>query len=93
MNVTERICCVCRVKQPTDKMLRVARLKNAASSYTFVVDKKHQLDGRGVHVCPNCVEKAIKTKALNRSFKCPVPENIYDELRRNELLPFAGGES
>jgi predicted RNA-binding protein YlxR (DUF448 family) len=88
MKTVERICCVCRAKQPADKMIRVARIKNADNSSGFAADKTHKLGGRGCYVCSQCVQKAVKTKALNRSFKCPVPENVY-----NELLPLARNEA
>lgn len=75
--MVERICCVCRVKQPVDKMKRVARVNGK-----FFVDRTRKMGGRGAHICPNCIEKAVKTKALNRSFKTPVPDKIYNDLSK-----------
>jgi len=69
----ERICCVCRTKKPVGDMIRVARVNGE-----FKIDKTN---GRGAYVCPECVEKCIKTRALNRSFKTQVPQDVYDKLR------------
>jgi predicted RNA-binding protein YlxR (DUF448 family) len=79
-----RVCCVCRVKQPAADMIRVARIKNEKNPerfpYEFVVDRTHKAGGRGCRICKKCIEKSIKSKALNRAFKSPVPDSIYSEL-------------
>ena len=61
-------------------MVRVARLKNADGSFNFAVDGEHKMGGRGCHICPDCVPKAVKTKALNRAFKTAVPDEVYNNL-------------
>jgi predicted RNA-binding protein YlxR (DUF448 family) len=80
----ERICCVCRIKQSTAVLIRAARVKNEnnpkENPYKFAVDRAHKLGGRGCYICPKCIEKSIKSRALNRSFKSPVPDSIYREL-------------
>jgi len=43
----------------------------------FSIDLKGNANGRGCHICPACVEKAIKTRALNKSFKANVGDEIY----------------
>ena len=53
-------------------MVRVARIDGK-----FVVGG---VNGRGCHVCPECLEKCIKTRALNRSFKTNVPQSVYAEI-------------
>lgn len=39
-------------------------------------------EGRGVYVCKNlsCANELKKRKCLNRVFKEPVPEAVYDEI-------------
>ena len=71
----ERMCCVCREHKDVGGLIRVARVDGG-----FCVDKNRTMNGRGAHVCPSCVEKCIKTRALNRSFKTNVPQTVYDEL-------------
>ena len=41
------------------------------------------IKGRGAYICPNleCLEKAKKSKGLERSFKTPVPAEVYEKLR------------
>ena len=38
--------------------------------------------GRGADICPNteCLAKAQKSKGLERSFKAPVPKDVYEAL-------------
>ena len=41
-------------------------------------------NGRGAYVCRNaeCLQKAKKTKGLDRSFKMTIPEEVYDSLTK-----------
>jgi predicted RNA-binding protein YlxR (DUF448 family) len=71
-----RMCCVCRKTAPKTSMIRIVKYHNKIS-----VDKTGRANGRGCHICPSCVEKAIKTKAINRSFKCSVDAAVYEELK------------
>ena len=50
---------------------------------TFSVDFTGKKPGRGAYICPNieCLEKAQKTKGLERSFKTAVPKDVYEQLR------------
>ena len=63
-----------------DKLIRVAREKQNNGGFKYFVDKKGNANGRGAHLCPECVEKAVKTRAINRSYKGNVGNEIYDEL-------------
>ena len=76
---------MCRTKKPVNELIRVARIKSSDAS-TFVVDPIGNANGRGCHVCKNlaCIEKCIKTRALNRSFKTNITDDVY-----NELLKFS----
>ena len=50
----------------------------------FCIDRTGRQNGRGAYLCDNseCLAKARKTNALNRSFRVSVPDTIYDELER-----------
>lgn len=41
-----------------------------------------QETGTGAYICPNteCLAKAQKSKGLERSFKAPVPKDVYEAL-------------
>lgn len=47
------------------------------------LDPTGKLPGRGAYVCRNvsCMEKAIKNRGFDRSFKRSVPKEIYEALR------------
>ena len=46
------------------------------------LDKTGRKNGRGAYICLNqaCLEKAKKTKALERSLKTEIPEEIYQTI-------------
>ena len=74
--VKERMCCVCRERKTG--LLRIARIDGK-----FSLDEKGNANGRGCYLCKGCVDKAIKTKALNRSFKSNVNNEIYELLAKH----------
>ena len=43
-----------------------------------------KLNGRGAYVCPDgeCLKKALRSKALDRSLEVTIPEEVYDRLSR-----------
>ena len=51
------------------------------------VDKTGKANGRGAYLCDNieCLEKAIKTKRLERTFETTIDSKIYEDLR-GEML-------
>ena len=40
--------------------------------------------GRGAYICPNpeCLKKAIRSKALDRSLEVTIPEEVYQRLEK-----------
>jgi predicted RNA-binding protein YlxR (DUF448 family) len=48
------------------------------------LDFSGKLSGRGAYICPKaeCLKKAQKAKALERSLEVPIPEEVYDRLSR-----------
>ncbi len=46
------------------------------------IDFSGKKAGRGAYVCKDfeCIQRSIKTKGLERSFKTSVPKQIYEEL-------------
>lgn len=49
----------------------------------FVLDASGKKNGRGAYLCPagECLERAIKSKGLERSFKQAIPSEVYEELK------------
>lgn len=74
-----RMCSVCRNRFPKTKLLRVVKNKNGE----IKIDKSFTAEGRGAYVCNSdeCLKKLMKTRALNRSFKCEVPAEIYSKIK------------
>jgi len=50
----------------------------------FSIDHTSKKSGRGAYVCPvaGCIEKAFKSKGLERSFGSAVPTEIYEKLKK-----------
>lgn len=75
-----RQCTGCREMKPKRDLIRVVRSPENEISLDF----KGKAQGRGAYVCPNpeCLKKARKSKALERSLDIAIPAEIYDELER-----------
>ena len=74
-----RQCTGCREMKPKRELIRVVRSPENEISLDF----KGKAQGRGAYVCKNqeCLKKAIRSKALERSLEIPIPEEIYALLR------------
>ncbi len=48
------------------------------------IDATGRKNGRGAYICRSveCLNKAIKSKGLERSLKVPIPEEVYDILKK-----------
>lgn len=66
--------------KPKKELIRVVKSPEGAFSLDFTGKKQ----GRGAYICPDeeCLEKARKSKGLERSFKEKVPSGVYDELKK-----------
>lgn len=73
-----RQCVGCREMKPKKELIRVVRSPEGQVSLDF----RGKLPGRGAYVCPNsaCLAKAKKSKALERAFSAPLPEEVYQAL-------------
>ena len=75
-----RQCIGCGEMKPKKEMLRV--IKTAEEE--ILLDTTGRKNGRGAYICPDseCLKKAIKNKGLERSFKMPIPKDVYDMLTK-----------
>ena len=73
-----RQCLGCREMKPKRELLRVVRSPGGAGT----LDLRGKASGRGAYVCPNpeCLKRAVKTKALSRAFETEIPQEVYDAL-------------
>lgn len=78
-NVPQRTCIGCNSQKDKKDLIRIVKNKEGIIS----IDKTGKAQGRGAYICNNieCLEKAIKTKRLERTFEIKISEEIYDELR------------
>lgn len=77
--IPERTCIGCNEKKEKNELIRI--VKNQEGN--IEVDLTGKANGRGAYICKNieCLEKAIKTKKLERSLKTKVDLQIYESLR------------
>ena len=73
-----RQCMGCRERKTKKELIRVVRCTDGAVQLDF----SGKLNGRGAYICPNseCLKRAIKSKALDRSLEVTIPQEVYDRL-------------
>ena len=78
--IPQRQCMGCRERRAKRELIRVVR----GTDGTVSLDFGGKLNGRGAYICPNaeCLKKAQKSKALERSLEVPIPEEVYMRLAR-----------
>lgn len=78
--IPQRTCVGCNSQKNKNELIRIVIDKDSNIS----VDKTGRANGRGAYICndPDCLEKAIKSKRIERSFETTISEEIYDELRK-----------
>lgn len=76
--IPQRQCTGCRERKAKRDMIRVVRRTDGTVSLDF----SGKLNGRGAYICPDpeCLKKAQKSKALERSLEVPIPQEVYDRL-------------
>ncbi len=88
-----RQCTGCREMKPAREMIRVIKLAAGGDDHpVFELDATGRKNGRGAYICRNtvCLAAAVKNKGLERSFKMPVPGEIYEILKK-EMEEFETG--
>ncbi len=83
-----RQCIGCGEMKEKRAMLRILKTDDGS----IVLDATGRRNGRGAYICPNadCLKKARKTRGIERSFKMPVSDEIYDSLTK-EIEDFEQG--
>ena len=78
--VPQRKCVGCGEMIGKKGAVRVVRSKDGG----FSVDPTGKKAGRGAYICNDikCLELARNSRKLERSFKCAVPAEIYDDLEK-----------
>ena len=78
--IPQRQCMGCRERKAKKELIRVVR----GTDGTVSVDFGGKLNGRGTYLCPDpeCLKKAQKSKALERSLETEIPQEVYDRLEK-----------
>ncbi|WP_071027384.1 RNase P modulator RnpM [Peptoniphilus raoultii] len=76
-----RTCIGCREQKPKKELIRVVKNKEEE----IFIDLSGKANGRGAYLCKSkdCLEKAIKSKALNRAFSTEIDEETYEKLKES----------
>ena len=75
-----RQCIGCQEMKSKKEMIRV--IKTAEDE--IMLDATGRKNGRGAYLCPSmeCLNKAVKGKGLERSFKMAIPKEVYETLEK-----------
>ncbi len=78
--VPMRRCVGCQEMKSKKEMIRVIRTQEGE----FSLDATGKKNGRGAYICPSaeCLRKAVRNKGLERSFKQPIPAQVYEALEK-----------
>lgn len=75
-----RQCIGCREMKEKKNLIRVIRTPDGE----LLLDVTGKQNGRGAYIChnPECMAKAEKSKALERSFQMAIPGEVYERLKK-----------
>lgn len=75
-----RKCTGCGEMKNKKEMLRVLKTTEG----DIVLDVTGRKNGRGAYLCQSreCFEKAAKSKGLERSLKCSIPQEVIESLKK-----------
>lgn len=75
----QRTCMGCNSKKDKKDLIRIVKNKENQIS----IDKTGKKEGRGAYLCDDiqCLEKAIKSKRIEKVFDMKISEEIYENLR------------
>ncbi len=75
-----RTCVISKEKLPKSELIRVVRNTEG----NIIIDETGKANGRGAYLKKDLtiIEKAQKSKALNRHLEVDVKEEVFDELKK-----------
>jgi len=76
-----RKCVGCNERRPKKDLIRIVYDKENKEVF---LDKSGKASGRGAYICPDnkCLEKARKSRKVDRSLKISISNEIYDSLMK-----------
>jgi len=78
--IPQRQCMGCRERKAKRELIRVVRSPEGHVGLDF----GGKMNGRGAYLCPDpeCLKKAIRSKALDRSLEVEIPEQVIARLQK-----------
>ena len=88
-NIPQRTCSVCRTQKNKNELLRIVKNKDNIIN----VDESGKISGRGAYICYDieCLEKAQKSKRLEKNLEIKIEDEIYEQMK-NLIEKKMGGD-
>lgn len=74
-----RMCIGCREMMPKKELIRVVKSPEGSID----IDLKGKAPGRGAYLCRSqaCIDKAAKSRLLEKAFEQKIEQEVYDKLK------------
>ena len=81
--VPQRKCIACQERDSKKGLIRIVKNKEGQ----IFLDPIGKANGRGAYICEDvhCLEKAMKTKALEKTLKVSVDSEIFEKLKEKKI--------
>lgn len=78
-SLPQRTCIGCNSQKYKKDLIRIVKNKEG----NIFIDRTGKANGRGAYICDDiqCLEKAIKSKRLEKTFDTKISDEIYENLR------------
>mgnify|MGYP002795754199 CR=1 FL=1 len=82
-----RTCIACKNKNDKKNLIRIVK-----NNDEIKLDFTGKLNGRGAYICYSleCLEKAIKTKKLEKALEIKLSEEIYEQIKETIVNKIGG---
>ena len=79
-SIPQRMCTGCHEHRAKNELVRVVRSPEGEVS----LDLTGRKNGRGAYICrsADCLRRAVKSRALERSLETAIPEEVYLRLQQ-----------
>lgn len=79
-NIPQRTCVICRTQKNKSELLRIVKNKEN----NIKVDENGKEPGRGAYICYDmeCLEKAKKTKKLEKALEIKIQDETYEQIQK-----------
>ena len=77
--ISLRTCVITKEQLPKKELLRIVRTKEG----NVIVDETGKINGRGAYIKKdiNVLDKAIKSKLLEKKLECEIEDSVYEQIK------------